>query len=399
MKDFRKTRGKQIEAWLIAAMFLFGSLTGCSLTGDTHGDVETSENGKLKVVTTLFPYYDFTRQIAGDKVELSMVIPAGQDSHSFEPTPADIRLIQNADLLICNGGAMEQWVSQVVSSLDSESLKVITMMDYVDIVEEEVVEGMEDAGEEHHHDHSHAAADDTHEDHDHDEAFHADDEDHDHAAEDHDHTDDEHDHSAETQKHTDDGHDHAAEDHNHDDDAAYEIEYDEHIWTSPVNAMKITQVIADTLEEMDPADSDTFAANAEDYIGKLKNLDREFRDVVNGADLDLIVMADKFPLRYFADTYGLRYRAAFSGCSSDTEPSAKTIAYLIDKVREEQIPAVYYLELSSHRVAEIISEETGAKPLLFHSCHNVTRREFDNGVTYLELMEQNVVNLREGLYR
>ena len=399
MKDFRKTRGKQIEAWLIAAMFLFGSLTGCSLTGDTHGDVETSENGKLKVVTTLFPYYDFTRQIAGDKVELSMVIPAGQDSHSFEPTPADIRLIQNADLLICNGGAMEQWVSQVVSSLDSESLKVITMMDYVDIVEEEVVEGMEDAGEEHHHDHSHAAADDTHEDHDHDEAFHADDEDHDHAAEDHDHTDDEHDHSAETQKHTDDGHDHAAEDHNHDDDAAYEIEYDEHIWTSPVNAMKITQVIADTLQEMDPADADTFAANAEDYIGKLKNLDQKFRDVVNGADLDLIVMADKFPLRYFADTYGLRYRAAFSGCASDTEPSAKTIAYLIDKVREEQIPAVYYLELSSHRVAEIISEETGAKPLLFHSCHNVTRREFDNGVTYLELMEQNVVNLREGLYR
>lgn len=369
MKDFRKTRGKRIEAWLIAAMFLFGSLTGCSFTGDTHGDVETPDNGKLKVVTTLFPYYDFTRQIAGDKVDLSMVIPAGQDSHSFEPTPADIRLIQNADLLICNGGAMEQWVSQVVSSLDSESLKVITMMDYVDIVEEEVVEGMEDSGEEHHH--AHAA-----------------DNDHDHAAEDHDHTDDEHDHDAEDHTHTHD-----------DDDADYEIEYDEHIWTSPVNAMKITQVIADTLEEMDPADADTFTANAEDYIGKLKNLDREFREVVTGADLDLIVMADKFPLRYFADTYGLRYRAAFSGCSSDTEPSAKTIAYLIDKVREEQIPAVYYLELSSHRVAEIISEETGAKPLLFHSCHNVTRREFDNGVTYLELMEQNVVNLREGLYR
>ena len=383
MKDFRKTRGKRIEAWLIAAMFLFASLTGCSFTGDTHGDVETSDDGKLKVVTTLFPYYNLARQIAGDKVELSMVIPAGQDSHSFEPTPADIRLIQNADLLICNGGAMEQWVSQVVSSLDSESLKVITMMDYVDIVEEEVVEGMEDSGEEHHH-------------------VHAADNDHDHAAEDHDHTDDEHDHDAEDHDHTDDEHDHDAEDHTHthdDDDADYEIEYDEHIWTSPVNAMKITQVIADTLEEMDPADADTFTANAEDYIGKLKNLDREFREVVTGADLDLIVMADKFPLRYFADTYGLRYRAAFSGCSSDTEPSAKTIAYLIDKVREEQIPAVYYLELSSHRVAEIISEETGAKPLLFHSCHNVTRREFDNGVTYLELMEQNVVNLREGLYR
>ena len=356
-------------------MFLFGALTGCSSVRDTHGNVGTPGDGKLKVVTTLFPYYDFTRQITGDTVDLSVVIPAGQDSHSFEPTPADIRLIQNADLLICNGGAMEQWVSQVVSSLDSDSLRVITMMDYVDIVEEEVVEGMEDAGEEHHHDHSHAESE-TQDDHAHDEAVHAGDGIHDHETKDHEHREDE-----------------------HDDDADYRIEYDEHIWTSPVNAMKITRVIADTLAEMDPDDAGVFETNAEDYVGKLKKLDQEFRDVVSGADLDIIVMADKFPLRYFADTYGLRYRAAFSGCSSDTEPSAKTIAYLIDKVREEQIPAVYYLELSSHRVAEIISEETGAKPLLFHSCHNVTRREFDNGVTYLELMEHNVVNLREGLYR
>ena len=360
LKDFRKTRRKRIEAWLTAAMFLFGTLTGCGSVSDTHGDVGTPDDGKLKVVTTLFPYYDFTRQIAGDAVDLSMVIPAGQDSHSFEPTPADIRLIQNADLLICNGGTMEQWVTQVLGSLDAPDLKVITMMDYVDVVQEEIVEGMEDSGDDHGHDHAH---------HDEEDGDHAD---HDHDTEDHDHADDDH---------------------------AYEIEYDEHIWTSPVNAMKITQVIADTLEEMDPVDAAVFQANEADYLGKLKNLDQEFRDVVDGADLDLIVMADKFPLRYFADTYGLRYRAAFSGCSSDTEPSAKTIAYLIDKVREEQIPAVYYLELSSHRVAEIISEETGAKPLLFHSCHNVTRREFDNGVTYLELMEQNVVNLREGLYR
>ena len=347
----------------------FASLTGCSFTGDTHGDVETSDDGKLKVVTTLFPYYDFARQIAGDKVELSMVIPAGQDSHSFEPTPADIRLIQNADLLICNGGAMEQWVSQVVSSLDSESLKVITMMDYVDIVEEEVVEGMEDSGEEHHH-------------------VHAADNDHDHAAEDHDHTDDEHDHDAEDHTHTHD-----------DDDADYEIEYDEHIWTSPVNAKKLAGVLAQVLAQEDPAHAASYAENCASYQDKLTELDAEFREVVSHAKRRLVVFGDKFPLRYFFDEYGLEYRAAFSGCSTDTEPSAKTIAYLIDKVREEQIPAVYYLELSSHRVAEIISEETGAKPLLFHSCHNVTRREFDNGVTYLELMEQNVVNLREGLYR
>ena len=380
MKYFKKTRRKRVEAWLIAAMFLFGSLTGCASVRDTHGNVGTPGDGKLKVVTTLFPYYDFARQIAGDVADLSMVIPAGQDSHSFEPTPADIRLIQNADLLICNGGTMEQWVTQVLGSLDAPDLKVITMMDYVDVVQEEIVEGMEDSGDDHGHDHAH---------HDEEDGDHAD---HDHDTEDH------ADHDHDTEDHAD--HDHDMEDHDHaDDDHAYEIEYDEHIWTSPVNAMKITQVIADTLEEMDPADAAVFQANEADYLGKLKNLNQEFRDVVDGADLDLIVMADKFPLRYFADTYGLRYRAAFSGCSSDTEPSAKTIAYLIDKVREEQIPAVYYLELSSHRVAEIISEETGAKPLLFHSCHNVTRREFESGVTYLQLMEQNVVNLREGLYR
>ena len=374
-----------MEAWLIAAMFLFGSLTGCASVRDTHGNVGTPGDGKLKVVTTLFPYYDFARQIAGDVVDLSMVIPAGQDSHSFEPTPADIRLIQNADLLICNGGTMEQWVTQVLGSLDVPDLKVITMMDYVDVVQEEIVEGMEDSGDDHGHDHAHHDHDtEDHADHDHNTEDHAD---HDHDTEDH------ADHDHDTEDHAD--HDHDMEDHDH----AYEIEYDEHIWTSPVNAMKITQVIADTLEEMDPADAAVFQANEADYLGKLKNLNQEFRDVVDGADLDLIVMADKFPLRYFADTYGLRYRAAFSGCSSDTEPSAKTIAYLIDKVREEQIPAVYYLELSSHRVAEIISEETGAKPLLFHSCHNVTRREFESGVTYLQLMEQNVVNLREGLYR
>ena len=390
MKYFKKTRRKRVEAWLIAAMFLFGSLTGCASVRDTHGNVGTPGDGKLKVVTTLFPYYDFARQIAGDVVDLSMVIPAGQDSHSFEPTPADIRLIQNADLLICNGGTMEQWVTQVLGSLDAPDLKVITMMDYVDVVQEEIVEGMEDSGDDHGHDHAHHDEEDgDHADHDHDTEDHAD---HDHDTEDH------ADHDHDTEDHAD--HDHDMEDHDHaDDDHAYEIEYDEHIWTSPVNAMKITQVIADTLEEMDPADAAVFQANEADYLGKLKNLNQEFRDVVDGADLDLIVMADKFPLRYFADTYELRYRAAFSGCSSDTEPSAKTIAYLIDKVREEQIPAVYYLELSSHRVAEIISEETGAKPLLFHSCHNVTRREFESGVTYLQLMEQNVVNLREGLYR
>ena len=130
---------------------------------------------------------------------------------------------------------------------------------------------------------------------------------------------------------------------------------------------------------------------------ELKELDDEFKDIVSNGRHRMIVVADKFPFRYFAKEYGLSYRAAFSGCSTDTEPSAKTIAYLIDRIREKQIQAVFYLELSSHRTADIISEETGAKPLLLHSCHSVTRRQFDEGVTYLQLMKQNAKNLREAL--
>ena len=356
---------------------------------------EASGDTRLNVVTTLFPYYDFLRQIAGDSIRLTMVVPAGMDSHSFEPTPADMITIQNADLLVCNGGTMEQWLSQVLDSFGEGTgpKRVVTMMDCVDVVQEEIVEGMED-GEAHDHGHTHVHADGT---------VHAGD--HDHESEDHAHSEEEHD--TEEHIHSEDEHDmedvavhdedHAQEYLDEDDGHGVEIEYDEHIWTSPVNAKKLAGVLAEVLAQEDPAHAASYAENCASYQDKLTELDAEFREVVSHAKRRLVVFGDKFPLRYFFDEYGLEYRAAFSGCSTDTEPSAKTIAYLIDKVREKQIPAVYYLELSSPRVAEIIGEETGAEPLLFHSCHNVTRHQFDSGVTYLELMEQNVKNLKKGL--
>mgnify|MGYP001328384723 CR=1 FL=1 len=317
-----------------AVVFLLLCLTGC-------GAREMNQEGdRLRVVTTVFPYYDFTRQIAGDDAELTMVVPAGMDSHSFEPTPADMRLIQNADLLICNGGAMEHWLSEVLDAIDTSGMTVVTMMDYVDTFEEEMVEGME-SGHDHDHDH---------------EAFELD----------------------------EDGH-------------REEIEYDEHIWTSPVNAMKMAEVICDVLSQMDPVHESSYKAREDAYQKELQAIDEGFRQVSENRKRSMIILGDKFPFRYLAEEYQLDYRAAFSGCSTDTEPSARTIAYLIDKVREKQIPVVYYLELSSHRVAEIIGEETGAQPLLLHSCHNVTRAQFDSGITYAELMRQNVENLRKGL--
>ena len=363
-------------------------LGGCAQTGGSQGafDASSEENGKLKVAVTLFPYYDFVRQIAGNQVDLQMVIPAGMDSHSFEPTPADIRTIQHADILISNGGTMEHWLDETLAALDTTNMTIVTMMDYVDAVEEEIVEGMEDADHDHDHAHVHAA-----DDHD-----HSNETPEEHAA--HVHEADDHDHSNETpEEHA--AHAHEADDHDYVDHDGHEeeIEYDEHIWTSPVNAMKLVDVIGDTLAEADPAHADTYHQGAENYKKELEEIDSGFRVVSANRKRNMIVMGDKFPFRYLADEYQLDYRAAFSGCSSDTEPSAKTIAYLIDKVKEEQIPTVYYLELSSHRVSEIIGEETGAEPLLLHSCHNVTRAQFDAGVTYVQLMRQNIENLRKGI--
>lgn len=374
----------------LAAAFLGVSLilSGCAQAGGNQGafDASSEQSGKLKVAVTLFPYYDFVRQIAGDQVDLQMVIPAGMDSHSFEPTPADIRTIQHADVLISNGGTMEHWLDETLAALDTTNMTIVTMMDYVDTVQEEIVEGMEGAEHDHDHAHVHAA-----EDHD-----HSNETPEEHAA--HAHEADDYDHSNETpEEHA--AHAYEADPHDYVDHDGHEeeIEYDEHIWTSPVNAMKLVDVIGDTLAEADPAHADTYHQGAANYKKELEEIDAGFREVSANRKRNMIVMGDKFPFRYLADEYQLDYRAAFSGCSSDTEPSAKTIAYLIDKVKEEQIPAVYYLELSSHRVSEIIGEETGAEPLLLHSCHNVTRAQFDAGITYAELMRQNIENLRKGI--
>ena len=380
----------------LLAVFLGASvfLSGCGPAEGSQGafDASSEENGKLKVAVTLFPYYDFVRQIAGDQVDLQMVIPAGMDSHSFEPTPADIRTIQHADVLISNGGTMEHWLEDTLGALDTSNMTIVTMMDYVDTVEEEIVEGMEDAEHDHDHDHVHSHTDSDDHDHSHETPE-------EHAA--HAQEVDDHDHSGETpEEHA--AHAQETDDHDHSDYVDHDgheetIEYDEHIWTSPVNAMKLVDVIGETLAEADPAHAEVFRLGAENYKKELEEIDAGFREVSRNRKRNMIVMGDKFPFRYLADEYQLDYRAAFSGCSSDTEPSVKTIAYLIDKVKEEQIPVVYYLELSSHRVSEIIGEETGAEPLLLHSCHNVTRAQFDSGITYAELMRQNIENLRKGI--
>lgn len=314
---------------VLAVLVLLSALSGC-------GPQVTQDESKVQVVSTLFPYYDFARQIGGDRVEVTLLLAPGRESHSFEPTPLDVIRISEADVFLYNGGEGEVWVDETMDAYDAPQQVVCRMMDYVDVLEEELVEGMEAEG----------------------------------------------------------GHDHDHEGHEEDSD---EIEYDEHIWTSPVNAKRLAQAVCDALTKADPEGADYYAANLAAYEEDLTELDAAFRQVVAEGKRDILVFGDRFPLLYFCKTYGLRYRAAFQGCSSDTEPSVKTLAYLIDKVNEEHIPVVYHLELSSEAITNVICESTGAKSLQFHSCHNLSREDFEQGATYLSLMWQNVEALKEGL--
>lgn len=353
-------------------VFCIIALSGCGQEQEKAVEQRTNRQEPLKVAATIFPYYDFTRQIAGDVVDLELIVPAGMDSHSFEPTPADMRKIEEADVIICNGGMMEHWVSQVLDAVDTSKKSLVVMMDYVEVLEEEIVEGMEDG-----HSHVHDIEDE---------------------AEFHERNPSNQDIDRNYQE-AENGDKSGTYDsfnsirHSHED----EVEYDEHIWTSPVNAITCTAMIAQALVQADPSHKEIYEERLENYQKELQALHQKFQKVAANKKRNIVIVGDKFPFRYLAEEYGFDYHAAFSGCSTDTEPSAKTIAYLIDKARTEQIPVVYYLELSSHRVSEIIGEETGAVPLLLHSCHNVTRKEFEEGITYIELMEQNIENLRKGL--
>jgi zinc transport system substrate-binding protein len=306
---------------------------GIVLTLAACGKKSAAEQGGVKVVATIFPPYDFVRQIAGDaiaakQVSLAMLLPPGAESHSFEPTPQDIIAIQKSDVFIYGGGESDAWVERILASLDTGGIKIVTLMDCVEVVEEEIVEGME----------------------------------------------------------------------NEDDAEEGEAEYDEHVWTSPRNAALIAEKIAASLCEVDAARAELYRGNASSYVKKLDALDAEFSAVVQGAKRRTLVFGDRFPFRYFADAYGLQYFAAFPGCSTETECSAATLAFLIDKVKAEKIPAVFHIELSNEKIADTIAEATGAKKLLLHSCHNLSKKDFEAGKTYLDFMQDNAGALREALY-
>lgn len=289
------------------------------LCGCTAQPEKPHDETKLQIVCTSFPAYDFAREIAGDRAELTLLIKPGSEVHSYEPTPKDMIRIQESDLFICNGGESEQWAKTLITP----DLNTIYMMGCVDTVEE----------------------------------------------------------SADGIYNAEDG----------------EPELDEHVWTSPLNAIKISEEICNALCKLDTDNAEAYKTNFTAYKAQLMALDREFRQVIKNSGKHTLVFADRFPMRYFALEYGLDCYAAFPGCSSETEPSAKTVAYLIDRVREDKIPAVLYMEFSNQKMADVICEDTGCKKLPFYSAHSVSAEQFEQGVSYLDLMRINLNSLKEAL--
>ena len=287
---------------LITLILIVFCLTGCA----NHNQ----EKDKITIVASNFPAYDFARQIAGNNANISLLLPPGAESHSFEPTPKDIITIQTSDLFICNGGESEAWVNSLTETLDVENIIQMT------------------AYSENHY--------------------------------------------------TDKG-------------------YDEHVWCSPVNSIAISQAIYEELCIIDPDNINTYTENYSNYVKELTNLDLVFKDIINNSKTPTVVFADRFPAKYFTEEYNLNYFSAFPGCSEEAEPSAAVVASLIEKVRSEKIKGVFYIEFSNQKIADIICEETGCEKYLFHSCHNISKEEFNSGETYVSIMTKNAENLRKVL--
>lgn len=282
--------------FLLLALLLFSSC-------------QKAENadGRLKIVCSLFPQYDFARQVAGDAAEVILLRQTG-DAHSGEITSADVRTLASCDLFICVGGT-EDYAFDRILKANAPDLPVLRMLEEVEPLTDE------------------------------------------------------------------DG-----------------DEIDEHVWTSPKNAIRITQAICEKLASLDGGNASVYRENADVFLARLTELDAAYEDYFS--EPRTLIFGDRFPFLYLAHDYGITCFAAFPGCSEETEPSANTVAMLIEKIRSEKIDRVYYLENSSHAVADSLAEATGVGTSLFHSCHTLSEEEIESGIGYVEIMTQNLETLK-----
>ncbi len=320
---------KKIIACLLSALMICLLFSACA-----ENAVDEQESGKISIVCTVFPQYDWVKQILGDlgdNAELTLLLDSGVDLHNYQPTSEDIVKITSCDLFIYIGGESDEWVEDALSQSNNEALVSLNLIDALgeNAKEEETVEGMESEAEE-------------------------------------------------------------SEDEE-------ETEYDEHIWLSLKNAEILCREIADKIAEIDSANAQTYSDNAQQYISLLSELDEEYREVVDTAETTTLLFADRFPFRYFCDDYGLTYYAAFSGCSAETEASFETIKFLAEKVDELNLKYVMTIEDSDCSIAQTVissTENQDQTVMSMNSIQSVTASDIENSTSYLEIMEENLETLK-----
>lgn len=336
-----------------------------ALTTSTFAKAKKTENNnKLKVVTTIFPEYDWTREILGDKasnVELTLLLGNGVDLHSYQPSIQDIAKISTADIFIYVGGESDGWVKNALKNAKNKNMKVINLLETLGdkVKAEEVKEGMQAEEEE---------------EHEHHDGEHHDDEDHDY--------------------------DHEAEEHHHHHDDEDEVEYDEHVWLSLRNAKILCTEICSALSEKDAANAAAYKANLAAYSARLDALDAKYAAAVKAGSKKTILFGDRFPFRYLVDDYGLDYFAAFVGCSAETEASFETVIFLAKKVDKLGLNTVLKIESGDGKIARTILQNTkkkNATVLTLDSIQSTTAKQAAGGVTYIKLMEENLKVLEEAL--
>lgn len=346
---------KKSIAFIVMLTFIFVVLTAI-IINIKHP--KSKNNGeKIEVVATLFPQYDFAKQVGGDKVNVTLLLPPGTESHTYEPTPQDMVMVDQSNLFIYTGAEMEPWAENLISGMKND-INVLDLSKSVELI------NVEEFEEEHENDEKHNHLEGGEDDNEHEE------------------------------------HNHEGE-HGHEDE--HHHTYDPHIWLNPQYAVKMVRSIEQELSKVDPDNAEYYKTNADNYISQIIELDTEFEETVknaknsNNSKNPKIAFGGAFAYAYFVERYDLDFISAYETCGESAEPSTVKVKEVIDYIKSNRIPVIFYKEYTNGNIAKTISDATGAKMLVFNTVHNVSKEEINSGASYVSIMRSNLENLKQAL--
>lgn len=327
---------KKNIAFIVVLILIFTAITAVII--NVKKPTKNNEGGKIEVIATLFPQYDFAKKIGGDKVNVTLLLPPGTESHTYEPTPQDMIRINNSNLFVFTGEEMEPWANSLISGMKND-INVLDLSKTVKLISTEEFE----------------------------------------------------------EEHENDVHEHEKEEHHEHNEDEHHHTYDPHIWLNPQYAIKMVESIEAELVAIDPENEEYYRNNANQYIDQIRQLDSEFEQTVNSSSKKKIAFGGAFAYAYFVERYDLDFISAYDTCGESAEPSTAKIKEVIDYINENNINVIFYKEYTTGNIARTISEATGAKMLVFNTVHNVSKDEIENGASYVSIMKQNLENLKQAM--